>query len=73
MRPIRSPAGPTLNGRNGEGDTYYTDGEIWMSRLVPAARKNTGPLTVLRPPPLVGLKDAVWRRLGRILREERWA
>jgi hypothetical protein len=44
-----------------------------MSRLVPAARKNTGPLTVLRPPPLVGLKDAVWRRLGRILREERGA
>jgi hypothetical protein len=68
-----SGIGPTLNGRNGEGDTYYTDGEIWMSRLVPAARKNTGPLTVLRPPPLVGLKDAVWRRLGRILREERGA
>ena len=68
-----SGIGPTLNGRNGEGDTYYTDEEIWMSRLVPAARKNTGPLTELRPPPLVGLKDAVWRRLGRILREERGA
>ena len=68
-----SGIGPTLNGRNGEGDTYYTDEEIWMSRLVPAARKNTAPLTVLRPPLLVGLKDAVWRRLGRILREERGA
>lgn len=68
-----SGIGPTLNGRNGEGDTYYTDGEIWMSRLVPAARKNTAPLTVLRPPLLVRVKDAVWRRLGRILREERSA
>jgi hypothetical protein len=44
-----------------------------MSRLVPAARKNTAPLTVLRPPLLVRVKDAVWRRLGRILREERSA
>ena len=68
-----SGIGPTLNGRNGEGDTYYTDGEIWMSRLVPAARKNTAPLMVLRPPLLVRLKDAVWSRLGRILREERGA
>ncbi|MGB9042520.1 MAG: LssY C-terminal domain-containing protein, partial [Pseudolabrys sp.] len=26
--------GPTLVGRNGEGDRYYTDGEIKISRLV---------------------------------------
>ena len=26
--------GPTLNGRNGEGDPYYTDGEIWVAGLV---------------------------------------
>ncbi len=29
-----SGIGPTLNGRNGEGDPYYTDGEIKISRLV---------------------------------------
>ena len=23
--------GPTLNGRNGEGDPYHTDGEIWAA------------------------------------------
>lgn len=26
--------GPTLNARNGEGDPYYSDGEIWLARLV---------------------------------------
>ena len=66
-----SGIGPTFSGRNGEGDTYYTDGEIWMSRLVAAAEKNTAPPIVLRPPRLVRLKDAVWSRLGRILREGR--
>jgi len=40
---------------------------------VPPARKNPAPLTVWRRPLLVGLTDAVWRRLGRILREERGA
>ena len=52
-----SGIGPTFNGRNGEGDTYYTDGEIWMSRLVAAAEKNTAPPIVLRPPRLVRLKE----------------
>ena len=31
--------GPTLNGRNGEGDRYYTDGEIWMAVLAVAGEK----------------------------------
>ena len=61
-----SGIGPTLNGRNGEGDAYYTDGEIWVSRLVPAAEKSTAPPTVLRPPPLVRLKDAVWQKINKI-------
>lgn len=26
--------GPTLRGRNGGGDLYYTDGEVWVLRLV---------------------------------------
>jgi hypothetical protein len=64
-----SGIGPTFNGRNGEGDSYYTDGEIWMSQLVPAAEKNTAPPIVLRPPLLVRLKDAIWSRLARMLRE----
>jgi len=63
-----SGIGPTLNGRNGEGDPYYTDGEIWVSRLVPAAAKNPGPPKVLASPLLVRLKDAVWREVNKILR-----
>ena len=37
--------GPTLVGRNGEGDRYYTDGEIKISRLV--AGCNAKAMTVM--------------------------
>jgi hypothetical protein len=30
--------GPTLAGRNGEGDRYYTDGEVEISRIVPGVQ-----------------------------------
>ncbi len=63
-----SGVGPTLNGRNGGGDRYYTDGEIWMLRLVRSAEKNTAAPTVLSSPLLVRLKDAVWHRLSRMVR-----
>jgi hypothetical protein len=40
-------AGPTLTGRNGEGDPYYTDGEITIAviepALDPAAKKAPAP------------------------------
>jgi hypothetical protein len=55
--------GPTLNGRNGEGDPYYTDGEIWVARLVNAG-KETEKLAEMQPAPtLIQMKDAVfsWR------------
>ena len=34
--------GPTIAGRNGGGDPYYTDGEIWVLRLVEACKKREG-------------------------------
>ena len=40
--------GPTLTGRNGGGDLYYTDGEIWVLRLVEACRKRDGPAVTIR-------------------------
>ena len=52
--------GPTLNGRNGEGDRYYTDGEIHFARLVPGGLKATAPPRVLDPPALVQFKDQLW-------------
>ncbi|HEY3029563.1 MAG TPA: LssY C-terminal domain-containing protein [Bradyrhizobium sp.] len=33
--------GPTVAGRNGEGDRYYTDGEVEISRIVPGCNKKT--------------------------------
>ena len=31
--------GPTIAGHNGGGDLYYTDGEIWVLRLVEGLQK----------------------------------
>lgn len=52
--------GPTLNARNGEGDSYYTDGEISIARLVEDGRKTDTPPVVLDAPPFVAFKDALW-------------
>ncbi len=55
--------GPTLNGRNGEGDPYYTDGEIWIARLVNGGKETQKPADMLPAPVLIQLKDAafMWR------------
>jgi hypothetical protein len=55
-----SGTGPTLLGRNGEGDPYYTDGEIDVARLVVDGVKRTAPPETLPPPPLIVLKDRIW-------------
>jgi hypothetical protein len=55
-----SGTGPTLFGRNGEGDPYYTDGEIDVATLVIDGAKRTEPPVTLPPPPLIALKDQVW-------------
>ena len=52
--------GPTLNGRNGGGDRYFTDGEIWIARLTQYARPSDTPPQVLESPPLVAWKDSIW-------------
>ena len=52
--------GPTLNGRNGEGDPYYTDGEIWMARLVRRGEKADKVATILSPPALIQIKDVAF-------------
>jgi len=55
-----SGVGPTLYGRNGEGDRYDTDGEIRMATLVVAGRPQPQPPTELPSPPFVTLKNAIW-------------
>jgi hypothetical protein len=52
--------GPTLNGRNGEGDPYYTDGEIWMAKLVAGGEKAAAPAKFAPAPALIQLKDKLF-------------
>jgi hypothetical protein len=55
--------GPTVTGRNGGGDPYYTDGEVWILRLVVACQKRTGPADVIRSPPATEIKDQIWHAI----------
>lgn len=52
--------GPTMTGRNGGGDPYYTDGEVWILRLVVACQKRTGPADIIPSPPATEIKDEIW-------------
>jgi hypothetical protein len=52
--------GPTVAGRNGGGDLYYTDGEVWVLRLVEACKKRDGPAVTIPSPPATELKDQIW-------------
>ncbi len=56
--------GPTLNGRNGGGDPYWTDGEIGIARLTKDAVKTDTPPQTLDTPQIVQWKDAVVKQLG---------
>ena len=60
--------GPTVDGRNGGGDLYYTDGEVWILRLVVACQKRTGPAAIIPSPPATELKDEIWQRVANALR-----
>lgn len=55
-----SGVGPTINGRNGGGDHYYTDGEIHVAVLSPGAVPVKGQPKVESEPTLVMLKDQAW-------------
>lgn len=55
-----SGTGPTMFGRNGEGDPYHTDGEIDFASLVADGVRRVGPPEALPPPPLIALKDQIW-------------
>jgi hypothetical protein len=62
-----SGIGPTLNGRNGEDDPYYTDGEIEISRLVSGCNVKTESTVELDNPPFVQMKNAAWQTIARML------
>jgi hypothetical protein len=56
--------GPTMAGHNGGGDLYYTDGEIWVLRLVEACKKRIGPAVTIPSPPATELKDQIWHAIA---------
>jgi hypothetical protein len=56
--------GPTMNGRNGGGDLYYTDGEVWILRLVVACAKRSGPTDIIPSPQATEIKDQIWHAIA---------
>ena len=56
--------GPTVAGRNGGGDLYYTDGEVWILRLVQACQKRDGPAVTIASPAATEIKDEMWRGIA---------
>jgi LssY-like putative type I secretion system component LssY len=62
-----SGIGPTLAGRNGEGDRYYTDGEIKISRLVAGCNVKAATTVELDNPPLVNMKNVAWKAIAAML------
>ena len=63
-----SGIGPTLNGRNGGGDSYYTDGEIKFAVLVEGCGRQATATTELANPPLVDAKNRAWSAAASLLR-----
>jgi hypothetical protein len=61
--------GPTLAGRNGGGDLYYTDGEVWILRLVEACQKRTSPVEIIPSPAATEIKDQIWQEIAETLRK----
>jgi LssY-like putative type I secretion system component LssY len=59
--------GVTLTGRNGGGDFYYTDGEVWILRLVVACQKRTAPADIIPSPLATEIKDQIWRAVANTL------
>jgi hypothetical protein len=59
-----SGVGPTINGRNGEGDRYYTDGEIRVAVLSAGAAPVSAPPEQLANPPLVEMKNGAWKSVS---------
>ena len=62
-----SGTGPTFFARNGEGDPYYTDGEIDVATLVVDGVRQTAPPVTLPAPPIIALKDQIWRGVSQAL------
>jgi hypothetical protein len=52
--------GQTLMGRNGGGDSYFTDGELSVGALVQGGAANTGAVSLPQNPVAVQAKNGAW-------------
>jgi len=59
--------GPTLNGRNGGGDRWFTDGELAVGVLAPAGGAGVVPVRVLPSPAPVEIKNQFWAWIRPVL------
>lgn len=59
-----SGIGPTLMARNGGGDMYFTDGEVWVLQLVEDCHKRNGPPTFPASPVVTQFKDMLWKTVA---------
>lgn len=60
--------GPTLRGRNGGGDLYFTDGEVWVMWLVENCQRRETPPSLLPSPPATQFKDTIWKSVADLYR-----
>jgi hypothetical protein len=60
--------GPTLAGRNGGGDRYFTDGEIYLGVLTPSLAGSPAPPERRPSSRGVAFKQRVWRALVGVVR-----
>jgi len=63
--------GPTLNGRNGGGDRYFSDGELAVGVLAPEGEVGKREVAVLESPTPVVIKNQFWSWLRPVLGERR--
>jgi hypothetical protein len=59
--------GPTITGHNGGGDPYYTDGEVWIMRLVAACAKRSGPPETIPSPAATEIKDQIFQAIANVM------
>ncbi|HQU42276.1 MAG TPA: hypothetical protein PK867_05665, partial [Pirellulales bacterium] len=55
--------GATLDGRNGGGDRYFTDGELTIAMVSPGNKAQLGPPKVRQNPPAIQTKNDVMSML----------
>ena len=63
-----SGVGPMLFGRNGGGDSFFTDGEIAFADLAPGCETREAPTVAVAPPPRIAAKNAVFGWLAVVRR-----